>query len=186
MLEGAAEAAIIDILLENNLLVFSKDELIMSANGERYQQGLNERKFARDFLRRDFGSNKIHMHIVLDKLNFSTKLHKLSDQVGNVTCYVTREEIESIQLFARSDWNAQFIKYKDNHTGKEAKPSAFFKNNEGLGIKNIKKYDYVYNLWGNRVADLQDAIKQVKINMIQKHSLRGLGNDKKYLADLLK
>lgn len=33
MVEGAAEAAIIDILLEKDLLIFTEDDLVTSSNG---------------------------------------------------------------------------------------------------------------------------------------------------------
>ena len=45
MVEGAAEAAIIDVLLENHYLKISRDSLITDPAGNYYQDSLNDKKF---------------------------------------------------------------------------------------------------------------------------------------------
>lgn len=63
----------------------------------------------------------------------------------------------------------------------------FFRNGgDGLGIKRIKNYQYVYDLWDDEPGKLCEAIKNVKGDMTQKKSLSGFTSDRKYLADLLK
>lgn len=73
MVEGAAESALIKILLDNDLLKFSSDDLISNSSGNLYQDFLGDRKFVNTFLSRDFGDIPIHMHIVCDNPNRDSK-----------------------------------------------------------------------------------------------------------------
>lgn len=191
MVEGTAEQAIIDLLLKNNLLALNKDSLIQSPQNEFYQVGLNAKKFQRDFLNHEFDS--VCVHVVLDNPKKVLKLYN----VDKTIYYVTREEIETIQLYAYPGWRGQYFKFvnsKSKHKNIDCKPSAFFKSEDGLGIKNIKKYDFVYQLWANNIDELVNAIKSVKNEMHKKNSIQKCFNGKKkdkkveykYLADLLK
>lgn len=193
ILEGTAEQAIIDILLENKRLIFNEDELIHSSKNDYYQVGLSAKNYQGNFLRYEF-DDEITIHVILDDPKRVLKLYN----VDNLIYYVTREEIEAIQLYANPEWQRQYSKYvKRNSSGKLCKPSAFFKNsNEGLGIKDIKSYDFVYDLWSNNVNGLINAMKHVKQSMEKKRSIQKCLHNKKgkdivdieykYLADLLK
>lgn len=191
MVEGTAEQAIVDLLLENNLLILDEDNLIQSSQNEPYQVGLNAKKFQRDFLNHEFDS--VCVHVILDDPKKKLKFYN----VNQLIYYVTREEIEAIQLYAQPEWKKQYIKFVNSnskHKNIDCKPSAFFKSEDGLGIKNIKKYDYVYNLWLDNINGLVDAIKSVKSEMHKKNSIQKCFNGRKknkkveykYLADLLK
>lgn len=190
MVEGTAEQAIIDLLLKNDLLALSMDDLIQSPQNKFYQVGLNAKKFQRNFLNHEF--DNVCVHVVLDDPKKKLKLYN----VNQLIYYVTREEIEAIQLYAYPGWKEQYLKFvKSNskHKNIDCKPSSFFKSEDGLGIKNIKKYDYVYNLWVNNISGLVNAIKSVRNEMHRKNSIQkcfnGRKKDKeveyKYLADLL-
>lgn len=191
MVEGTAEQAIIDLLLKNDLLTLNKDSLIQSPQNEFYQVGLNAKKFQRNFLNHEFDS--VCVHVVLDNPKKVLKLYN----VDKIIYYVTREEIEAIQLYAYPEWKSQYLKFVNSnskHKNVDGKPSAFFRSEDGLGIKNIKKYDFVYQLWTNNIGGLVNAIKSVKNEMHKKNSIQKCFNGKKkdkkveykYLADLLK
>lgn len=191
MVEGTAEQAIIDLLLENNLLTLNVDSLIQSPQNEFYQVGLNAKKFQRDFLNHEFDS--VCVHVVLDNPKKVLKLYNIDQLIY----YVTREEIEAIQLYAYPEWKKQYLNFVNSnsrHKNIDCKPSTFFKSKDGLEIKNIKKYDYVYNLWANNISGLVNAIKSVRNEMHKKNSIQKCFNGRKknknveykYLADLLK
>lgn len=108
---------------------------------------------------------------------------KLSNAVTDITYYVTREEIESIQLRADPNWLPRFEKYK-RKKGTDKKPSNFFIHE--LKISKIKKYDYVYKLWKDKPEALVDALQSVKREMQHKDLLKSKGSNYKYLADLLR
>lgn len=183
MVEGAAEAAIIDILLNNNLLTFDSKDLISAPNGDKYQTFLSDKKFVRTFLSHSFDGIPIHMHIVCDNPNRHSKIMKLSNAVTDMTYYITREEIESIQLRADPSWIPLFENYK-RQKNSDKKPSTFFTH--VLKISKIKKYNFVYNLWKDKPDKLVVALQSVKSEMKHKALLKGKGVNYKYLADLLK
>ncbi|QFR67414.1 hypothetical protein [Furfurilactobacillus rossiae] len=187
VVEGAAEKAILDILVENCLLNIQRDTFLENNSGKIIFDSLNPRKFAKDFLNHDF-DEPVQVHVLLDNPNKKLDFSKYSNQVGLVKYYVTREEIETIHLYHNENWLLQYGKYKQHMSGKDAKPSAFFINHGhgGLGITNIKQYDYVYNLWCNAPQELVAAIKHVQTDMKHKHSLRSFPRNYGYLADLLK
>lgn len=181
MVEGAAEAAIIDVLLENHYLKVSRDSLITDPAGNYYQDSLNDKKFINSFLNHDFGGVPIHLHIACDNPNHVSKISKLSHEVTETSYYITREEIETVQLFARPEWPREFENYKQQK-GSDKKPSTFLIIKQG--VTTVKKYQYVYNLWKDQPNKLAKAIKATKRQMKKKGSLRGY-SDRGYLADLL-
>lgn len=182
MVEGAAEAAIIDVLLENHYLKISRDSLITDPAGNYYQDSLNDKKFVNTFLNHDFGGVPIHMHIVCDNPKRVSKIPKLSQEVTQISYYITREEIETVQLYAKPGLLQKFEIYKQKK-GADKKPSTFLINEQG--VTTVKKYQYVYDLWRNRADDLVKAIELTKQLMKKKKLLRGY-LDRGYLADLLK
>ncbi|HAT54076.1 MAG TPA: hypothetical protein DCW31_02315 [Lactobacillus sp.] len=187
VVEGAAEKAILDILIENDLLKIPCDTVLENNSGKIIFDTLNPRKFAKDFLNHDF-DEPIQVHVLLDSPNKKLNFLRYSNQIDSVHYYVTREEIEAIHLYYNPDWPSQYEKYKHHTTGTETKPSAFFINrgHGGLGITNIKQYDYVYGLWCDSPQALVKAIKHTKTDMLRKHSLRGYPENYGYIADLLK
>ena len=192
IVEGKAEQAIIDLLLKSDRLILNKDNLIQSPQSKFYQVGLSAQKFQRDFLSHD---DKVCVHVVLDDPKKKLKLFNVDELIY----HVTREEIEAIQLYANPNWKKQYLQFVKANSRKKSKnidckPSTFFRREDGLGIKNIKKYEYVYNLWVNNIDGLVRAIKSVKSEMYKKKSIQKCFNGRKknnnikykYLADLLK
>lgn len=186
--EGTAEKAIIDLLLEHDKLKISKESLIKGSQNDLVFSYLQIKKYVSSFLNHDFEGDQIYLYVILDSLNFCFSTASRTNQVTEVKYFVTREEIESIQIHADPKWPRQFQQFKRNNVSK--KPSDFFKCSKaecGLGISNIKKYDFVYGLWSHRIDDLVLAIKAVKTEMIHKNSLLGSSRPNNYyLADILK
>lgn len=187
MVEGTAELAIFNILLENNYLFFEKEDIIENSNGDLVYSKINGKKYISDFLDKSF-DECVTMIIVMDNPKININFSK-TKQIEKVCKYITREEIEAIQLYAKNNWLKLYERYKSKNKKGSPKPSEFFKDstkNGGLGIKNIKKYDYVYNLWSSKPEQLVKAIIKVKQSMLRKNALKGYDSREFfYLADIL-
>lgn len=161
--EGAAENAIMDILLEHGLLVFSREEMI-EEEVIRCREG---RKFEEKYLRKGF-KDKISVIRILDSRRENFKLSKAYVNKVDVINVVTAPEIEMLIIFNED-------KYKDfKKSGK--KPSAFCK--EDLRMGEVKSYDFVKNYFDNPKI-LVDAIKKY-------HEIAKIPKGEYTLLDLLR
>lgn len=126
--EGAAEEAIVDILLDEHLLIFKREDLIE----ERILRCRNAKTFESRYLRKSFNA-KISVIRILDsrmeRFNLS-KEYKAKIDVVNI---ITAPEIEMLIIFAEG----KYEEYKKS--GK--KPSIFCK--EDLKMPNVKSYVFV-------------------------------------------
>ena len=126
--EGAAETAIIDILLDYGLLIFSREEMI-EEEVIRCREG---KKFEEKYLRKGF-MDKISVIRILDSRRENFKLSKAYTGKVDVINVITAPEIEMLIIFNEN-------KYKEfKKTGK--KPSSFCK--EDLKMTEVKSYDFV-------------------------------------------
>ena len=142
--EGAAENAIIDILLDHNLLIFNREEMV-EEEVIRCREG---RKFEEKYLRKGF-KDKISVIRVLDSRRENFKLSKAYVGKVDVINVVTAPEIEMLIIFSED-------KYKEfKKSGK--KPSDFCKEN--LRMTEVKSYDFVRNYFRDPEV-LVDAIKK--------------------------
>ena len=148
--EGSAEEAIIDILLDNNLLIFERDEML-EEQVIRCREG---KRFEERYLRKGF-KEKISIIRILDSRREYFKLSRAYQDKVDVINIITAPEIEMLIIFTED-------KYQEFKKSKK-KPSDFCK--EDLKMPNVKSYDYVKNYFAN-VSVLIDAIK--KYNEISK------------------
>lgn len=126
--EGAAETAIIDILLDYELLIFSREEMI-EEEVIRCREG---KKFEEKYLRKGF-MDKISVIRILDSRRENFKLSKAYTGKVDVINVITAPEIEMLIIFNEN-------KYKEfKKSGK--KPSSFCK--EDLKMTEVKSYDFV-------------------------------------------
>ena len=126
--EGSAENAIIDILVDEHLLIFEREEML---DGEVIRIR-DARKFESRYLRKGF-DDKISIIRILDSRREQFSLSKAYQHKVDVINVITAPEIEMLIILAED-------KYKDfKKSGK--KPSDFCK--QDLGMKNVKSYDYV-------------------------------------------
>ena len=128
--EGAAENAIMDILLDEELLVFSREEML-EESVIRCRDG---KKFEQKYLRKGF-AEKISVIRILDSRREKFKIGKAYEHKIDVINVITAPEIEMLIIFAEN----QYKEFKKS--GK--KPSDFCKEN--LRMSDVKSYDYVLN-----------------------------------------
>lgn len=142
--EGAAENAIMDVLLDNHLLIFSREEMLE----EMVIRCRDGKKFEQKYLRKGF-TEKISVIRILDSRREKFKISKAYEPKIDVINVITAPEIEMLLIFAED-------KYKEfKKSGK--KPSDFCK--EDLRMADVKSYDYVRGYFSNP-AILVNAIKK--------------------------
>lgn len=142
--EGAAENAVMDILLDADLLVFSREEMLEEAV-IRCREG---NKFEQKYLRKGF-ADKISVIRILDSRREKFKIGKAYEHKIDVINVITAPEIEMLIIFAEN----QYKEFKKS--GK--KPSDFCKEN--LRMPEVKSYDYVFNYFSDSQI-LVSAIKE--------------------------
>lgn len=140
--EGSAEQAIIDLLLEHNLLIFNREQLL----DEQVIRCRDARTFETRYLRKGF-NDKISIIRILDSRRENFKLSKAYQHKVDVINVITAPEIEMLIIHSED-------KYKDfKKSGK--KPSDFCK--QDLEMKDVKTYQYVLNYFED-VNALVEAI----------------------------
>ena len=161
--EGAAEAAIIDSLLDNGLLIFEREEMI----DEKVIRCRDGKTFETRYLRKGF-SDKISIIRVLDSRRENFKLGKAYEHKVDVINVITAPEIEMLIIFNED-------KYKEfKKSGK--KPSDFCK--EDLKMAHVKAYDFVRDYF----ADVSVLVKAIK----KYNEMSKVRNGEFTLLDLLK
>lgn len=160
--EGGAERAIIDILLDNDLLIFSRSEILE----EEIIRCRNAKEFEEKYLRKEF-QDQISVIRILDSRRENFCLSKSYQHKVSVINIITAPEIEMLIIHAENKYQ-QF-----KRSGK--KPSEFCK--EDLKIKRVKSYDFVKNYF-------QDSSKL--IDAIYKYRQKAKVSNKEFtLKDLL-
>ena len=162
--EGAAENAIMDVLLDNELLIFKRNDLIE----EEVIRSRDGKKFEERYLRKGF-NDKISILRILDSRNENFKISKAYIGKVDVINIITAPEIEMLIIFNER-------KYKEFKKSKK-KPSTFCK--EDLKMAKVKNYDFVKEYFKDPVI-LLNAIKmyhQISKPRKDEYSLIGLLND---------
>ena len=154
--EGAAEKAIVDLLLDNGKLCFNRSALI---DGEctRIRTG---NKIGETFLTRAYNKNIIILRILdREKEKFSLpKVYVLNRNI-EIISVVTKPEIEILHIIAEGlfeDFQRATKRQNDLH------PSEFFQDYATKHFRrktNIKTAEFVYNFYSNNIPKLIDTIK---------------------------
>ena len=163
--EGGAETAIINILLDNNLLIFTRDQLIE----EKILSCRRAKDFEQRYLKKSF-SEQISVIRILDSHSENFKLSKPYKNKINVINVITAPEIEMLIILNEGKYK-EYMK-KRNTT----KPSEFCK--EILPKRNIKSKEFVYEYFSNTYI-LIKAIREYK-------RVKKMKTNEKCLSDLLK
>ena len=161
--EGAAEAAIIDVLLDNYLLIFHREEML----DEGVIRCRDGKTFETRYLRKGF-SEMISVVRILDSRRENFKLSKAYESKVDVINVITAPEIEMLIIFNENKYN-EFKK-----SGK--KPSSFCKEN--LKKSSVKSYDFVKDYFSNSEILVQAIKRYNQMSKIRK--------DEYTLLDLLK
>ena len=161
--EGAAESAIIDLLVDNGRLLFSREDML----DEKVIRCRSAKTFEERYLRKAF-SEKISVIRILDSRREDFKLSKAYQYKVDVINVVTAPEIEMLIILNEG-------RYKDyKKSGK--KPSDFCKMD--LKMKEVKSYDFVKGYF-NDVSILVDSI-------IEYRRISNIPKGEYTLSDLLK
>jgi hypothetical protein len=144
--EGAAEHAIMDRLLEEDLLKFDVEtliegEILRCRNGQQFEQRYLRKEFAMD----------LTIVRILDSKKENFKLSKDYLHKVKVIDVVTAPEIEMLIIISEG-------KYKDFQKSKKA-PSIFCKSD--LKCKNVKSYQFVQAYFSD-INKLMHSIKEYK------------------------
>lgn len=128
--EGAAESAIIDILVDNDLLIFTREEMLE----ESVIRCRTAKKFEERYLRKGF-DNQISVIRILDSRREDFRLSKAYANKVDVINIITAPEIEMLIIHNERAYE-RFKRF-----GK--KPSEFCKID--LRMHDVKSYDFVKN-----------------------------------------
>lgn len=142
--EGGSEQAIMDILLENNAIVFEKDQLLDG----KIIRTRSAQRFEQDYLRKNF-NRKITVYRILDSRRENFKLSNLYEDKVEVINVITAPEIEMLIIHNED-------KYDDFKKSRE-KPSDYCK--QKLKYTDVKSYKFVKGYFSN----IQKLISAIKI-----------------------
>ena len=162
--EGGAEVAIMDILLDNDLLLFKREQMIE----ERVLPRTSVKEFERRYLRMAYDKKILVLRVIdsrREKFNLS-RAYLCQVEVINV---ITAPEIEMLIIASKK-------KYDEYCRSGFKKPSDYCKN--VLGIKNVKSPEFVSEYFADS-SFLIDSIKEY--NRIHKQK-----NSEASLYDLIK
>ena len=137
--EGGAEDTIIKILLDNDLLCFSREQLL---DPDYLIAKCPVKEFEKNYLQRAY-EKKITVIRVIDSKKEKFNLRKAYQrQVDKVITIITAPEIEILIIIAEG-------KYEDFHRkcNQHKKPSDYCK--QILGMKNVKKPEFVHDYFSD-------------------------------------
>ena len=140
--EGSAEEAIMDILLDHDLLIFSREDLLE----ERVLRSRSAKKFEERYLRKGF-SAPISVVRVLDSRRENFTLSKAYAHKVDVINVITAPEIEMLIIHKEKAYD----KFKRT----QKKPSEFCKTE--FHMTNVKAYAIVRHYFTD-AQSLVDAI----------------------------
>lgn len=163
--EGSAEQAIMDLLLANNKLKFSKEQML--------EEGIircrGAKNFETQYLRKFFGK-KITVYRILDSRRENFKLSAAYKDKVNVINIITAPEIEMLIIYKEG-------KYKEYKKSGKDKPSDYCKENLKYGHV-VKNYEFVKNYF----KDIDELVKAI----YEHKRLAKIPKGENTLCDLLK
>lgn len=129
--EGAAELDIMNMLLENDALLFSKDQLF----NNKLHKRVGQKKLEDEFLNLDFSKETVYILRIIDSKNEKLKLRKHYEDRGifRTETFRTRPEIEILIVIDKDDFK--------NCSDSKDKPSKFCKSQ--YGFKRVKKQGFM-------------------------------------------
>lgn len=125
--EGSMEQAIMEILLENNRLIFEREQLLE----EEILRCRSAKNFERDYLNKTT-NEMITVYRILDSTNENFKLSGPYLKRVTVVNIITAPEIEMLVIHAEGKY--------DDYSRKRMKPSDYIKQHLKMG--KIKSYEF--------------------------------------------
>lgn len=145
--EGGAERVILDILLDHNKLIFSRNELLE----EEILKVRKGKDFEDKYLRREF-YGKITVYRILDSRRENFKISKIYQNKVEVINVITAPEIEMLIICNEG-------KYKDFEKRKNMSPSEYCKSI--LGMKYVKSVSFVKKYFAD-ILVLERSMQEYK------------------------
>lgn len=146
--EGAAEQTIIELLLDNQRLIFQRENLLE----EEVLRCRSAKNFETQYLRKGFDEG-ITVLRILDSHSEKFKLSKAYEHKIRVINVVTAPEIEMLVIIK----DGKYADYKHRHSN--VKPSDYCKIN--LGYSNVKSAKFLLNCFRD-VDALTEVIREYK------------------------
>lgn len=162
--EGSAESAIVNKLMDEGKLVFSRDDLL----DNEVLRCRSASKFEERYLRKGF-TKKITVYRILDSRREDFKLHKAYKSKIDVINVITAPEIEMLIIIHKGKYS-EYSKVKS-----KTKPSEFCK--DVLKLSTVKSTEFITDYFSN-VDDLVNAIREYQ-------KLSHIPKNETCLADLL-
>ena len=156
--EGAAEERIVELLVDNDKLFFSRSDLV-DGKCTRIRQGT---KLANEFLNRDYGWQGITILRILDRPKEKLALpREYASKNIPVFDIITKPEIEILHILAEN-WQSDFdsaVRHNRN-----LKPSEFckarFSRNLPKKIRSVKSAEFIDYEYGQDIDKLTKAIER--------------------------
>lgn len=161
--EGSAEQAIMELLLDDNKLIFTSEQLLE----EEIIRNRSAKDFERRFLRKGF-NEQITVLRILDSRKENFKLSKAYADKVSVIDIITAPEIEMLIICNES-------KYKEFKKSK-MKPSEFCKT--VLKFSSVKNYEFVKDYFSDTDKLVESILEYRRVSNIPK--------GENTLSDLLK
>ena len=159
--EGGAERAILDLLLDNNKLIFEREQLIE----EEIIECRKGKDFEEKYLRKGF-EGKITIYRVLDSRSEKFNLSKAYEHKVDIKNVITAPEIEKLIICNEG-------KYKDYQKEKrknpKLKPSIYCKVN--LKYNNVKRYDFIKGYFSDMEVLINALHEYRRISKVHKNEM---------------
>lgn len=152
--EGNAEQAVMDLLLENDRLIFNRDELL----DNEIIRCRAAKEFENKYLRKN-PNKKITVLRILDSRREGFILSKAYREKIEVINVITAPEIEMLVILSEG-------KYNEFKSSRRMKPSEFCKSK--LNYKYVKSYSFILEYFSD-IDKLINSIKEYRrISQVKK------------------
>ncbi|MCM1308566.1 MAG: hypothetical protein NC223_08210 [Butyrivibrio sp.] len=159
--EGAAECAILDLLLDNHMLIFEREDLLE----ETLLRCRSGKEFQERYLRKGF-DERIIVYRILDSRRENFNISKAYKHKVEIKQVITAPEIEMLIICSEDKYSEYSNEKRKNH---DLKPSAYCKS--ALRYKNVKNYDFVLQYFSD-INILKKALNEYKrISKIPKNEM---------------
>lgn len=151
--EGAAETAIIDILVDHHLLIFEREEML----DEQVLRCRSASTFESRYLRKGF-SGKITVYRILDSRRENFRLSKAYEHKVDVINVVTAPEIEMLIILNENRY--------DDFKKSGMKPSEYCMT--VLKLQHVKSYDFALQYFSDPSVLIAAMKKYTEVSRIPK------------------
>ena len=169
--EGSAEEAIIDILVDNDLLIFNREEMLE----ERVIRCRSAKRFEERYLRKGF-DEQISVIRILDSRREEFRLSKAYEQKIDVVNVITAPEIEMLIIHAegayavKKDRSSSPPKYLIFFKGRDADAlTAAFTEYTGKKVRKAEKSERPSVL--AKLSQFKELVKHAVVNRNKRKEL---------------